>query len=145
MNDRVSSFEEYLAKYGTLTYSTRGVSMEPLLRQGRDLCVVKRKGAERCRVGDVALFRRDGKYLLHRVVQVRDDDYVCLGDNVVNMDYGVKDEDIIGVLVGVVRKGKEYSTDDLRYRIYTAWILRTQGLRLLKKRAWRKLRKLLCR
>ena len=144
MND-VVSFEEYLAKYGTLTYSTRGVSMEPLFRQGRDLCIVKKKGPERCRVGDVALFRRNGKYVLHRVVRVQDDDYTFLGDNLVNMDYGVKDDDIIGVLVGVVRKGKEYRTDDIRYRVYTAWILHTQGLRLFRKRAWMKLRKLLRR
>ena len=31
------SFEDYLSKYGSLTYRNRGVSMMPLLKQGRDL------------------------------------------------------------------------------------------------------------
>ena len=42
------SFEEYLDRNGSLTYSNLGVSMLPLLRQGRDLFTVEKKGPERC-------------------------------------------------------------------------------------------------
>lgn len=48
MNEPVS-IEAYLAQNGTLTCSNRGVSMLPLLRQGRDLFTVRKKGEERCR------------------------------------------------------------------------------------------------
>ena len=144
MNDGVS-FEEYLAEHGTLTYSNKGTSMEPLLRQGRDLFTVRRKGLERCRAGDVVLFRRGENYVLHRVIRVRDDDYICMGDNTVSREYGVKDNDIIGVLIGIVRKGKEYRTDDPRYQAYTAWTMHTQRARLLAKRTAMKIRRILRR
>ncbi len=142
MNDRIS-FEDYLSRYGSLTYSNRGTSMEPLLRQGRDLLTVKKKGPERCRAGDVVLFRHRGKYILHRVVEVREEDYVCLGDNAVSEECGVTDGDILGVLTGFVRKGKEYRTDDPRYRIYSALILRTNGVRVFCRRAAGKIKRLL--
>ena len=56
MNEPIS-IGEYLEKNGTLTYANVGVSMLPLLRQGRDLFTVRKKGAERCRAGDVVLYR----------------------------------------------------------------------------------------
>ena len=139
MNQPVS-FEEYLEKYGTLTYTSKGTSMEPLLREGRDLFTVAKKEAARCHVGDAVLFRWNGNYVLHRVIAVREKDYICLGDNAMNPEVGVTDADILGVMTGFVRKGKEYSTDDPHVRAYTAWILRTRGARVLEKRLKAKIR-----
>ena len=48
------SYEEYLRKYHTLTYKNVGVSMLPLLKQGRDsftVCEVKQ--GESCKLWDV--------------------------------------------------------------------------------------------
>ncbi len=36
------SYEEYLERNGSLTYTNSGVSMLPLLRQGRDLFTVRK-------------------------------------------------------------------------------------------------------
>ena len=36
-----STFKEVLARDGVLVYRTRGVSMEPMLRQGRDLVTIR--------------------------------------------------------------------------------------------------------
>ena len=141
MNSGVS-LEAYLEQHGTLTYSNRGSSMEPMLRQGRDLFTVARKGPERCRAGDVVLFRRNESYVLHRVIEVREADYVCLGDNAINPERGVTDGDILGVLVGFVRRGKTYRVDDPRYRAYTAAVLRTRRARGLIRRAAMKLKAL---
>lgn len=124
MSDRIS-YEEYLERQGSLTYTNVGTSMLPLLRQGRDLFTVQKKGTERCRRGDVVLFRRPpDKYILHRIIEVRPDDYVMMGDNCIGKEIGVRDEDIIGVLTGFVRNGKEYSIKDQGYRVYSAlWLL----------------------
>ena len=100
------SFERYLDEHGELTYKNRGGSMRPLLRPCRDLFTVRRKGPERCRAGDVVLFRHAGNCVLHRVVEVKDDGYVCLGDNAVGKEYGVRDADILAVLTSFVRKGR---------------------------------------
>ena len=38
MNGTVS-IEEYIGKYGSITYKNKGVSMLPLLREGKDLFI----------------------------------------------------------------------------------------------------------
>ena len=134
MNKPVS-YEEYLEQNGSMTYTNAGRSMLPLLRQGRDLFTLKKKGPGRCRVGDVVLYRAGEKYVLHRVVEVRENDYVILGDNCVCRETGISDEDIIGVMTGYVRKGKEHSVTDAGYRLYSALWLHTERPRIFLKRA----------
>lgn len=103
----------------TLVYRNTGVSMLPLLKQGRDLFVVTKKTSKRCKKYDVVLFKRNNKYILHRVIKVNDSDYVTKGDNCVYAEQGVKDEDIIGVMTSFIRKGKEYSVSSLWYKLYS--------------------------
>ena len=130
----MTSIEDYLNENGTtLTYSNVGTSMMPLLRQGKDLFIVKKKGTERCKVGDVVLYKRPpDKYVLHRVVEVRSEDYVILGDNCINREYGIRDKDILGIMTGYVRDGVEHSVTEKAYQDYTARILRTEKSRTAK-------------
>ena len=81
--------------------------MLPLLRQKRDLFTITKKQG-RCRKYDVALYKRaDGAYVLHRIVKVLPDGYVFLGDNCLNKEYGITDQDILGVMTSFVRDGQE--------------------------------------
>lgn len=137
-------FEDLLERDGALTYTNVGTSMLPLLRQGRDLFTVVKKTAERCKVGDVALYRRaDGAYVLHRIVEVRDEDYVFLGDNCVAREYGVTDADILGVMSAFVRDGKEHRVTERGYRAYTAFILKSAPARIAGKKLIGKAKRLL--
>lgn len=112
------SFEEILEKDGRLIYSNVGDSMLPLIRQGRDLLVIERPSG-RLKKYDVPLYRRDsGQYVLHRVMEVREDGYVLCGDNRRKKEYGITDRHVLGVLTAVVRNGKELSVNDWRYRLY---------------------------
>ena len=140
MRDGIS-FEEYLNEHGTLTYSNVGVSMLPLLRQGKDLFTVRKKGAARCKPGDVVLYTRPpDKYVLHRVVEVRPNDYVILGDNCVAKEYGITDERILGVMTGFLRNGRQHTVDEPGYRLYTWWIMHFMGLRIFRKKCLLKLK-----
>ncbi len=113
-----SSFEELLKTEGRLIYSNVGDSMWPLIREGRDLLVIERRPG-RLRRYDVPLYRRDsGQCVLHRVLQVRENDYVICGDNRWAKEYGVTDRQILGVLTAVIRDGKEVPVTDRRYRLY---------------------------
>lgn len=113
-----TTYEEELERKGSFTYTHVGVSMLPMLKQGRDMfTIVKKQG--RCNKYDVVLYKRPpAAYVLHRVVAVREKDYVILGDNCYNKEYGIPEEAVIGVLSSFVRKGKEYSVEHWGYRLY---------------------------
>lgn len=129
------TYEEYLDKNGSMTYSNRGISMMPLLKEGRDMFTVRKKGDSRCEKYDVVLYRRPPySYVLHRVIEVRDDDYVILGDNCINKEYGIKDSDIIGVMTSYVRKGREHSVTEKGYRLYSRWAVYSYPVRRILKK-----------
>ncbi len=113
-----SSFEEILESEGRLIYSNVGDSMLPMIRQGRDLLVIERTSG-RLKQYDVPLYRRDtGQYVLHRVLKVRERDYVLCGDNRWGRETGITDRHVLGVLTAIIREGKTLSVTDRRYRIY---------------------------
>ena len=130
------SIEAYLSENGTLTYTNKGRSMLPLLREGKDLFTLRRKGNERCRVGDVVLYKRPpNHYVLHRIVRVIDGEYVILGDNCIEYEHGIKDDDIIGVMTSFTRSGHEYSVNCAGYKLYTFMLLHTIPIRIFMKKA----------
>lgn len=113
-----SSFEQEINRTGYLIYTNKGDSMMPLLRENRDLIHI-RKTEGRCKKYDVPLYKRDsGQYVLHRILKVREKDYVLCGDNRRHREYGIEDRHIIGVLEGVTRDGKYIPVTDRKYRIY---------------------------
>lgn len=98
------------------TYMNRRGNMQPMLRQGRDLFTVAPKGPERCKKYDVVLYRRPSDpYVLHRIIEVRPDSYVILGDNCIAKEYGIRDEDILGVLTSFQHNGHTISVSDWGY------------------------------
>ena len=116
----MATFEEVLARDGRLVYKTKGTSMEPMLRQNRDLVIIRVPEGRLSRY-DVALYRRGRSYVLHRVMDVRDGYYLIRGDNTFFMEQ-VPDSDVIGVLEAFVRKGKQHGVDEPGYRTYvSAW------------------------
>lgn len=113
-----STFEEQLEKDGILIYTNVGDSMMPLLRQHKDIIIIK-KTISRLKKYDVPLYKRSsGQYVLHRILKVRPNDYVICGDNRWQIEYGITDQNIIGVLTGFIRDGKEISVTDKRYLLY---------------------------
>lgn len=117
----MSTFEEILSKDGKLVYKTKGVSMNPMLYQNRDLVVIV-PNKERLKKYDVALYRRGKSYVLHRVIEVNDDGtYLIRGDNTYS-DEIVPDSAVLGVLTEFVRDGKQYKVTDEEYLRYVhAW------------------------
>jgi len=147
-----STMIEELEKNGKLIYSNHGTSMMPLIKQGRDLVVIIRPPEGRLKKYDVPLYKigKSRRYVLHRILKVRQQDYVIRGDNCLNKEYGISDKDIIGVLSKVIRKGREISVEDKGYRVYVRfwcmifplrWVymeIRHLGGRILRKAGLRK-------
>lgn len=111
-------FEEILDRDGRLIYTNVGDSMMPLIKQGRDLLIIE-KSAGRLKRLDIPLYKRaNGRYVLHRIIKVRENDYVICGDNRWGKEMGVTDAQILGVLTGMIRKGREISMDSWQCRLY---------------------------
>ena len=130
-----TTIAEYLEKNGRITYSNSGVSMLPLIRQGKDLFTIEKNDGQRYKKGDVVLFARGkDKYVLHRIIKVLPEEYVILGDNCVNPEKGIKDSDIYGKMISFNRSGKEHSIKEKRYRLYSFMILHTIPVRVFFKK-----------
>ena len=101
----------------------RGVSMLPMLRQGID-SVELAPLPEKLKKYDLPVYQYpSGKYVMHRVVAVKNDHYVCLGDNTYRYEY-IKHEQMLGVVSAFKRGEKRIEVDALSYRIYCRlWVV----------------------
>ena len=114
----MSDFRRELNRNGKIIYTNVGDSMMPLIKQGRDVLIIE-KTHGRLKKYDIPLYQRDsGQYVLHRILKVREKDYVICGDNRWQKETGITDRHIIGVLTGIIRNGKEISVQDRKYQIY---------------------------
>lgn len=141
-----TSIKEILEAFGTYTGLTQGCSMWPMLHQGRDnIIVVKPEG--RLKKYDIPVYQypNQDKYIMHRIVEVYDDHYLVIGDNML-LKENVTDDMICGKLVGYYKNGKRYIDCEngklykLYSRIWTAnypvrrWIMRFHTLGSIIKR-----------
>lgn len=117
MDSLVPLFLERLAAGQKVKFSPQGVSMLPMLRQGIDTVTLSPL-PDRLKKYDLPLYRRDdGKYILHRVVDVGDT-YTCVGDNQFVLEHGLRHDQMIALVTGFTRGEKEHSVTELPYRLY---------------------------
>ena len=113
------TYEEILETHGKLVYRNVGTSMMPLLRQNRDLMIIEKRPQGRLKKYDAVLYKsKNGKYILHRILKVRKDDYIICGDHCIHREFGVKDSHILGILTGIVKDGKTIRVIDKKYLFY---------------------------
>ena len=130
MNENI---EKILAEDGFYVSTTVGTSMSPMLRNRKDRVVICPVNG-RLKKYDLPLYRRpDGKYVLHRIIGVRDGYYIIRGDNTYRKEK-VPDDWIIGYVAEFYRNEKHFVTTQKKYRAYARvwnWIypLRVCGVK----------------
>lgn len=141
--DSENKIEEFLASEGRYLSTTRGISMRPMLKSGRDVIVVEPKKGRLAPL-DVALYRRDSAYVLHRVIAVTPEGYVIRGDNTYE-DEIVSESAVIGVLTEFFSKGKSVSVTQKKYIKYSKRVVKFYPLRRIRVLTWRKMKNLVKR
>ena len=135
--------EEQLKSGQSVRFSPKGVSMLPMLRQGRDQVMLTALHGSPKKY-DILLYRRgNGSFVLHRVVKTGDN-YTCIGDNQFVCEKDIERDQIIAVVSSFRRDDREYSTTSLVYKVYCVLWHHSRFVR----RLWRSLRfrlKNLCR
>lgn len=113
---------------GRASLTVTGSSMVPMLHHRKDSVVlIPITGKQK--KGQVILYRRDnGQYVLHRIIAVNKDGYVCCGDNQFVRE-AVSHDQLLAVVDQFTRKGKTYACDDPGYRAYTAVLVNMFFLR----------------
>ena len=107
MSDSVTTYAEELERNGILIYAVRGHSMQPFLREGKDVVVIEPCPAGMLQKYDMVLYRRGSSYILHRIMEIREKEFVLCGDHNRTLEEGIRGEDILGVVTGVRRNGKD--------------------------------------
>ena len=134
--------EETLRAGKTVKFSPKGVSMLPMLRQGID-SVILAAPTGKLKKYDLPLYRRrNGLFVLHRVVKAGER-YTCIGDNQFQLERGISQEQIIGVMVAFTRGKKQYAADHPGYWLYCRFWHYSRPIRRLWRGGISRLRRLL--
>lgn len=130
LNDLFPIISEQLGAGGSASFTIRGNSMEPLLKHGKS--TVKIEHPKRAlKKYDVIFYRREnGDFILHRIVGVKKNGFICRGDNQIKNEFPVKRESIIGIATEYQTNGKSFNINGFSQRLYaflrvnSVWILR---------------------
>ena len=110
---------ETLQAGGTVTLTSTGASMMPMLRHGEDTVTLE-PAVGVLRINDIVLYRRDnGQFVLHRIVGMdQNGDYILRGDNQLTLEHHVRRQQVIGRLLAFTRKGRRIACTSVRYKAY---------------------------
>lgn len=130
-NDILFPVIEETVKSGTdVKLKVSGTSMYPLVGSRRDSVLLTK--AEKLKVGDVPLYKRDnGKIVLHRIVEIRDGAYGMRGDFEQKIEFPIHKDQIIAVAKGFYRHEHFISCESFWYKVYKSFWMHTVAIRPL--------------
>ena len=114
--ETLGEIERCFKENGCYISTAKGNSMRPMLKSGRDVVIILPK-RERLKQFDVALYKRNDSYVLHRVISVESDGYVMRGDNAY-YEEKIPEYCVIGVLSEFFNKKRSVKVTDEKYLKY---------------------------
>lgn len=123
----MEEIRQLISEGKTVTITVKGNSMNPFVVHLRDQMTLGPWKQEDIRKGTVALVRDTrGNHLIHRIIEVRPDRVVLLGDGNVKLTETATWDNIIGIMYSITRKGRTYTPKSMIWRIYSAiWMFLT--------------------
>lgn len=98
-----------------VTLKTKGVSMLPFIVGGRDSVVLQRP--QELEVGMIVLAEvSKGTYLLHRIISLKDDEVVLMGDGNIAGVERCRVADVKAMAVSILKKGKTTDVNGKRHQ-----------------------------
>lgn len=118
MSQSKDTYKTIIEEKGFYIATPVGTSMLPLLISRED--TVKLVKPEVVKKYDVILYqRKNGDFVLHRVVKVKKDSYVLCGDNQFIKEYGITKDMIIGKMEGFYKKEEYIEATSKKYMKYS--------------------------
>lgn len=98
-----TSIEEALKKEGYIITSFEGFSMYPTFLKNDLLVIIP---SDTYYLYDVVLYKKDNRYVAHRIIDVKDDFYIIRGDNTIT-DEVVPKECVLARIDSLIRNKEE--------------------------------------
>ena len=122
--------ESVLSEGGTVDITVTGNSMFPMLKHR--VSRVRLSVAGELSIGDIPLYRRDnGKFVLHRIVDLKNGTYTCCGDNQWTLETGLRKDQMVAVVTDFARGTRWVSCQNPVYRLYWKFWIAVRPLRRL--------------
>lgn len=100
MSELAELIEEVISKDGDFRLYPKGTSMLPLIVEGKDSVVLCKPGL--LSKYDIVLYKRkNGQYVLHRIVALKGNDLVLRGDNQSELEKGITTDRVIAKVKGI--------------------------------------------
>ncbi|MBQ3229730.1 MAG: S24/S26 family peptidase [Clostridia bacterium] len=125
LKDMFPIIKEQLDSGGSATFAIHGTSMLPMLKDRKDsVRIIKPK--EQPKKYDIIFYRRkDGSFILHRIVKVKKGGYICRGDNQILNEFPVTEDMVIGVVEAYTRNNEWISVNSKRQYFYSRFKVNT--------------------
>ena len=116
------TIREIVQAGGKVKLTVTGESMLPTLVEKRDSVILEKPG--KIKKKDIILYqRKNGDYVLHRVVKKKKGMFALCGDNQMVIEYPIEQDQIIAVASAIVRKGKIIDKNNPMYKFCAfVWI-----------------------
>ena len=108
----------------------RGVSMLPMIREGKDSVVISSLPSELKKYDVILYQRRNGQYVLHRLIKTGAS-YTFLGDNQFIAEQGIEHDQLIAIVSLLYRDERAVSIDKFFYKFFCRMWCFTRPLRRL--------------
>jgi signal peptidase I len=113
---------EVLDIFGHARLPVTGISMLPAMWPGDSLEIVRQESAA-IRRGDVVVFRRDGRFVVHRVIQKNGDRLLTQGDHLTRPDAPVPLSEVLGCVAAIERGGRRMHPRLTAWTRMVSWVL----------------------
>lgn len=105
-----SSIDEALKKEGYIITSFEGFSMYPTFLKNDLLVIIP---SDTYNLYDVVLYKKDNRYVAHRIIDVKDDFYIIRGDNAIT-DEVVPKECVLARIDSLIRNKEEIKLESYK-------------------------------
>lgn len=130
--DILDIIKEKLNDEGKVIFTPKGISMKPLLT-GEESVVIE-KITRKLKKNDLPFIyiKKTNSFIIHRVVKVENNGlYTTCGDNMIQKEYNISDNDILGIVTGYYKNGKLRSFNSFNYKVYCLYINTIRPIRTL--------------
>lgn len=109
--------DEVISSGGEFRLYPRGTSMLPLLREGIDSVVLVSLGD--VSENDIVLYKRDdGHFVLHRIVKIKNGEYIMCGDNQFQLEHNITSAHLLAGVKCIYRDSERVELDGKDYIKY---------------------------